>query len=282
MLRLTPRILTGVLLGICVVSRAAGASPITFNFAGTVSQVPIDDLGTGVNPLDSITGSFTFDSAAVDAIAAPTSGSYTSTGPAFGMTINIGALAFTESGALNVGILNSFVDQYTVHASSPLLTMDFLFQDNSSSAFSTDALPLSPPPLLAFPQHDFHLDETDIGGNETQIDGVITSLTCGAGCGVSTVPAPEPSSLVLLTTGAILCGRRRWRKMRCLAVLAGLTAVAVPAYAVDGVVLINQSVALSGNVTPGDTPGFPVTISAPGSYRLSSNLIVPDGNTTAI
>ena len=57
------------------------------------------------------------------------------------MTATIGATIFAESGALNVGILNSFVDQYTVHASSsPLLTMDFLFQDNSASAFSTDGL----------------------------------------------------------------------------------------------------------------------------------------------
>src|SRR5262249_48726920 len=40
-------------------------------------------------------------------------------------------------------------------------------------------------------------------------------------------------------------------------------------------VLINQADALAGNVTPGDAPGFPVTISQPGSYRLSSNLDVP-------
>ena len=58
--------------------------------------------------------------------------------------------------------------------------------------------------------------------------------------------------------------------------------VSVPAFAVDGVVLIDQNHALAGNVTPGDTPGFPVTISQPGSYRLTGNLIVPDANTTAI
>src|SRR5271154_6656573 len=60
--------------------------------------------------------------------------------------------------------------------------------------------------------------------------------------------------------------------------------VAIPGslYAVDGVVLINQSSALQGGVTPGDAPGFPVTISQPGSYRLSSNLVVPDSNTNAI
>src|SRR5262249_12265102 len=32
----------------------------------------------------------------------------------------------------------------------------------------------------------------------------------------------------------------------------------------------------------GDTPGFPVTISQPGSYRLSGNLVVPDQQTTAV
>lgn len=47
------------------------------------------------------------------------------------------------------------------------------------------------------------------------------------------------------------------------------------AFAVDGVVLIDQTRALAGNVTPGDAPGFPVTISLPGSYRLSGNLTVP-------
>ncbi len=60
------------------------------------------------------------------------------------------------------------------------------------------------------------------------------------------------------------------------------SACALPLYAVDGVVLINQNTALAGNVTPGDTPGFPVTIAAPGSYKLSGNLTVPDANTTAI
>jgi len=42
--------------------------------------------------------------------------------------------------------------------------------------------------------------------------------------------------------------------------------------AVDGVIEINQAKALAGGVTSGDAPGFPVTISAPGSYRLTSNL----------
>ena len=54
------------------------------------------------------------------------------------------------------------------------------------------------------------------------------------------------------------------------------------AMAVDGTKLIDHAKALAGGVTPGDAPGYPVTISQPGSYRLSSNLTVPNANTTAI
>jgi hypothetical protein len=50
----------------------------------------------------------------------------------------------------------------------------------------------------------------------------------------------------------------------------------------DGVISIDQARAEAGNVTQGDTPGFPVTISQPGSYRLAGNLVVGSPNTTAI
>jgi hypothetical protein len=53
-------------------------------------------------------------------------------------------------------------------------------------------------------------------------------------------------------------------------------------YGADSVVLIDQKAAASGKVTSKDTPGFPVTLSDPGSYRLNGNLVVPDGATTAI
>ena len=60
-----------------------------------------------------------------------------------------------------------------------------------------------------------------------------------------------------------------------LGVMLGLMTVVPAVYGVDGVVLIDQNRALAGNVTPGDAPGFPVTISLPGSYKLSGNLTVP-------
>src|SRR5689334_5314361 len=59
-------------------------------------------------------------------------------------------------------------------------------------------------------------------------------------------------------------------------------AISTGLYAADGVISINQDSAFAGSVTPDDAPGFPVTISRPGSYRLTSNLTVFDADTTAI
>ena len=56
-----------------------------------------------------------------------------------------------------------------------------------------------------------------------------------------------------------------------LVVLCGLPTAALGG---DGVAEINQTAALAGGVTPADTPGFPVTLSQPGSYVLTSNLVV--------
>ena len=61
-----------------------------------------------------------------------------------------------------------------------------------------------------------------------------------------------------------------------------LFAFSLPAFAVDGVIEINQAKAVAGSVTPGDSPGFPVTISASGSYRLTGNLTVSATTADAI
>jgi len=45
---------------------------------------------------------------------------------------------------------------------------------------------------------------------------------------------------------------------------------------------INHAKAIAGGVTPGDAPGYPVTISLAGSYKLMGILSVPNANTSAI
>ena len=68
--------------------------------------------------------------------------------------------------------------------------------------------------------------------------------------------------------------------MRTMAMLLMLLAtLATPAFATDGVLEIDQACAMQTGCFAGDTAGFPVTIAASGSYRLTSNLVV--ASTTA-
>ena len=75
---------------------------------------------------------------------------------------------------------------------------------------------------------------------------------------------------------------RRTRKGRLAALALTALALARPALGVDGVIEVNQARAIAGGVTAGDTPGFPVTLSREGSYRLTGNLGVGNADTTAI
>ena len=70
-----------------------------------------------------------------------------------------------------------------------------------------------------------------------------------------------------------MLGLAPMRRLSSLLLGAALAlALASPALAVDGVLEITQASALAGSVTPGDLPGFPVTLVGPGSYRLTSDL----------
>src|SRR5437868_1328427 len=69
--------------------------------------------------------------------------------------------------------------------------------------------------------------------------------------------------------------------VKVLALTGAILTLSATTQAVDGVKLIDMAAAAAGGVTPGDEPGFPVTISRRGSYRLASDLNVPP-NTTAI
>ncbi len=71
--------------------------------------------------------------------------------------------------------------------------------------------------------------------------------------------------------------------MRSIPILLLLfLALALPAFASDGVLEINQTCAVNTGCFAGDAAGLPVTITASGSYRLTSNLVVPNENTSGI
>jgi len=129
------------------------------------------------------------------------------------MTLTIGAHVFSTSDSLNIGIVNSGVDQYTVLAQSAGgdLTLELFLEDNSATAFNGDGLPLSVPLLGNFTIADFHLVAL-VNDGQLQVDGNLTSFTCGPGCS----PIPEPSSGLLAAAISLLLagigGRRRFRR----------------------------------------------------------------------
>jgi len=118
-----------------------------------------------------------------------------------------------------------------------------------------------------------------------------------------TVPVPEPAAALGLAAGlGLLAGlaRRRRRPARtsaprapapagapllALAVaLAVPLAAALPAAAADGVRELNQTCAVNTGCGPTDAAGFPITLAsgADASYRLTSDLVVPDEDFDAI
>src|SRR5262245_22068895 len=64
--------------------------------------------------------------------------------------------------------------------------------------------------------------------------------------------------------------------MSRLALVLFVIGLPLSSAAVDGVIEINEASALAGGITSSDTPGYPVTIDAAGSYRLTGNLTVSD------
>ncbi len=62
---------------------------------------------------------------------------------------------------------------------------------------------------------------------------------------------------------------------RSFALVLALQLAAYGSAAGDGEIEINQASAEAGGVTPGDGPGFPVTLDRPGAYRLTGNLASP-------
>jgi hypothetical protein len=203
-----PRTLVGIALVMACVSLAQ-ATPITFGFTGSVTQVPADDPGGGIGIGTSFTGQYTFDSAAVDGIPDPSQASYLSTGPGFGLSVQIGSINYGVSGALSVNVSNDVggIDQYGVLADDyASLTISLLLQDLTGAVFSSDALPILPPAIGSFGLLDFHLVDTSAG--EVQIDGVIESLACLQGCGGGN-PVPAPGTLALLGAGLLAAGLRR-------------------------------------------------------------------------
>jgi hypothetical protein len=76
--------------------------------------------------------------------------------------------------------------------------------------------------------------------------------------------------------------RRPGAAVAALAAVLLLAGFPARAAAGDGAIEINDARAVAGGVTPGDAPGYPVTLSARGSYRLTGDLSSSGTNITIV
>ena len=181
----------------------AHAVPVTFSFAGSVTNDPFGLSSFGAP----ITGRYTFDSTATDAIANPNTGSYPSTGLVFGFAANVDGTDYAVPGTLTVNIANNIgVDQYGVIATDGTLTLELFFEDATQTSLATDALALTPPALGDFTSRQFRLFSPD-----AEFFGSVDVLTFTPGWvnGGGGGKAPEPPTTWILGLSLVSLLARR-------------------------------------------------------------------------
>ncbi len=307
---LTLALIAAAMLSAITPVPALAAPVVTYGYTGVVDS---DDALRG---LSAFTGKFSFDTTAVDQIADPQTGDYKMAFWPLGMnaTFDGGAASISIGDMMDVLVTNDLGGQDTLGAlarTSDLLTsLSLTLFDFNALVFNSDARPGG---NLKF--SDFGWGSFVWEGVDGVLQGHLTGLTCldgcdtlpggggggGGGCQPGAAPCPvnnlpEPTAPALSLAGllAVLISRRtrqprksapliqpptlpdRRRNWSHAGFLFGALTV-LPVASVQAQTVIDQSRALAGNISPGDGAGFPVTLSQPGSYKLTSNLTVPAG-----
>ena len=204
--------LAALALACALSAAAADAAPLTFAYTGTVTSVaaldPENPFPTEPDFGTPFSGTFTFDSAAADAVPGdPATGVYASTGGSFGLTLELGGLTFGYGG-VTVSVTDGYDsfgfggDEYLFGFAAGASTLiSARITDFAGTMFSGDALPLTPPSLSG--RFSTFLFSDIVDGNQVELAGSLTSLTA-----VATVPEPSTLLLLFAALGGVSAARR--------------------------------------------------------------------------
>ena len=212
----------GILSAAAALIGPASAAPITLSLQGMVTQAvfdPFDPLGGVVAPGTGLYSYLNFDTSAVDAVPSANLGSYTLSGGTYGFAAIVDGVLFPLMHSVNISIVDGVAggpDQYSVFAwegtaggLDDYFSMSILLQDDTGTAFNSDALPAGLPDLVRFSVRTFGLagQYTDLNNNfiQYEVQGNVT------------VPEPAAASLVALALLGCAATSRAGRRSRLTA-----------------------------------------------------------------
>jgi hypothetical protein len=197
----------------CFVCVPVQAEMITIAITGQITVV--DDqyghLEHKIHSGDTITGTYSYDSAMLDSSPSSALGDYVYNVSPAGISLNCGGFNF-RTNSDNVDFLIEISDNYTLQSDNYLLRsynnlplsngalVDHIFwqlDDSTGTALSSDALPLTAPDLSKWGSGRYD-NQLGIVGREFGIGATVTSA----------VLIPEPITVFLLGFGIILAKRR--------------------------------------------------------------------------
>lgn len=190
---------------------AASADMVSYAFTGSVGH---DEADRGYQ---SFAGSFGFDSGAINQIIDPSgsTGSYTGAGPAWAMSLSFdgGPLLDFGSQGVHVNVMNDLggYDWLGLLGTGSAGTVSAGLYDFTMALFGNAGLPLRDG---GYTLADFGWSDFSWESGAGTLQGMFTSLTCTAGCSVTTPgggsnTVPEPGSLMLAVSGLWLLLRQR-------------------------------------------------------------------------
>jgi len=211
----------GVVLVFGVVGLVNGEQ-ITFHFTGVVASEDYDHLSTGISVGDSFSGTWTYDTSAIDGDPDPKVGRYeyspagnngiVLTLPATGITFLTNPAGYHgltfHNGLLEDSIGTSAAGYIATGIVLDAVATGIYYQDSTATAFADDSLQAS------LQLEDFDSGGVPLwgryGGDDFSFTGHLTSLTRGE-------PVPAPSTLIGLLSiglmGLVIASRRRRAKV---------------------------------------------------------------------